>query len=259
MAEVHRTQAMVGVTIAPLGNPQRAFALLRSLGARGAQLSAMQPGMRPRELGASARRDLAASLARSELVASGIDAWIPPAHFVDAAHADRAIESVVAACELAGELGRVPVTLELPEAAAGDAAARARRGEAVAAIAAAADRHGVHLADAGGGLEAPWPPVGASVDTAGSLALGSDPAADLSRTGARCVSVRISDLSRTGMRMPPGDPGGRLDLLALRVAVELAGGRGLPVIDARQWVDPAEGVGRALLAWGVAVPGAPIH
>ncbi len=259
MGDVHRMQSMVGVTIAPLGSPQRAFAVLRALGARGAQLSATQPGMRPRELGASARRDLVATLARNELVASGFDVWIPPSHFVDPAHADRAIDAVVAACELAGELGRVPVTLELPVAAADDAACRARRAEAVAAMAAAADRHGVRIADAGGGADAPWPPIGASIDAAGSLAQGSDPAADLARAGARGVSVRISDLSRTGMRMPPGDPGGRIDLLALRVAIELTGSTGLPVIDARQWAEPVEGVGRALAAWGAAVPGAPIH
>jgi sugar phosphate isomerase/epimerase len=259
MGDASRTQAMVGVTIAPLGNPQRAFAMLRSMGARGAQLSATQPGMRPRELGASARRDLVATLVRSELVASGIDAWIPPAHFLDPAHADRAIDAAVAACELAGELGRAPVTLELPEVPDLDAPARARRAEAVAAIAAAADRHGVRIADAGGGTNVPWPPVGASVDTAGSLAQGVDPAGELARIGARCVSVRISDLSRTGMRMPPGEPGGRLDLLALRVAIELMGAPGLPIIDARQWIEPADAVGRALSAWGSAVPGAPIH
>lgn len=259
MGDVHRMQAMVGVTIAPLGNPQRAFAVIRALGARGAQLSATQPGMRPRELGASARRDLVATLARNELTASGVDVWIPPAHFVDPARADRAIDAVVAACEFAGELGRVPVTLELPVAADDDSACRARRAEAVAAVAAAADRHGVRIADAGGGADAPWPPVGASIDTAGSLARGSDPASDLARSGVRGVSVRISDLSRTGMRMPPGDPGGRLDLLALRVAIELAGTGGLPVIDARQWVEPMDGVGRALAAWGSTVPGAPIH
>ncbi len=259
MHDGHPIQVMVGVTIAPLGNPQRAFAMLRALGARGAQLSATQPGMRPRELGASARRDLVATLARNELVASGFDAWIPPAHFTDPAHAERAIDAAIAACELAGELGRVPVTIELPALPDDDATARARRAEAVAAVAAAADRHGVRIADACGGLDAPWPPIGASIDAAGSLAQGSDPAADLARAGARGVSVRISDLSRTGMRVPPGDPGGRLDLLALRVAIELTGTTGLPVIDARQWAEPMEGVGRALAAWGAAVPGAPIH
>lgn len=254
-----RSQVHVGVTTAPLGDPQRAFALLRSIGARGAQLSATQPGMRPRELGPSARRDLSASLARNELVASGIDAWIPPSHFTDPAHAERAIEAVAAACALASELGRVPVTVELPAPASDGSPEVARRSEAIAAIAACAERFGTRIADAGGAAGAPWPPIGASVDTAGALAQGLDPAAEVSRAGGRAVSVRVSDLSRTGMREPPGSAGGRLDLLALRVAVQVAGVPGLPVIDARQWPEPHDAVARAVAAWASSLPAAPIH
>jgi sugar phosphate isomerase/epimerase len=257
MADVPSAQSHVGVTTAPLGDPQRAFALLRSLGARGAQLSATQAGMRPRELGASARRDLSATLARHELAVSGIDAWIPAAHFLDPAHAERAIDAACAACELAGELGRPPVTLELP-AVPDDEVLRSRRAEAVAAVAAVAERHGVRVADAAGGAGAPWPPVGMSLDAAGALALGADPASEVAAAGNRAVSVRVSDLSRTGLRVPPGDPGGRLDLLALRVALELSGAAGLPVIDARQWADPSAAVARALAAWASSVPGARI-
>jgi hypothetical protein len=55
-----RTQHPVAATVAPLGDPASAFAWLSAAGIRGAQLSATQPGMRPRELGESARRDLRA-------------------------------------------------------------------------------------------------------------------------------------------------------------------------------------------------------
>ncbi|MFM9144330.1 MAG: hypothetical protein ACKORL_02915 [Phycisphaerales bacterium] len=84
-----RTQHPLAATVAPLGDPASAFAWLSAAGIRGAQLSATQPGMRPRELGESARRDLRATLVRLELVASGIDAWIPTSHFTDPATVER--------------------------------------------------------------------------------------------------------------------------------------------------------------------------
>ena len=60
--------------------PRRAISQLSDAGFRAAQLSASQPGLRPRELDQSGRRDLLATLRRREVSASGIDAWIPPEH-----------------------------------------------------------------------------------------------------------------------------------------------------------------------------------
>ena len=248
-----RTQLPLAVTVAPLGDPAAAFVWAASQGIRGVQLSATHPGMRPRDLGASARRDLRATFTRLELVASGIDAWIPASHFVEPLNAERAIDAACAACELAGELGRVPVTLQLPRAAA-DGAEASRRAEAIAAIVAAADRAGVLVADGSNADDVPWPPVGCSLDPATVLADGGDPAAFASRSGARIASARVVDLLRSGMRGPVGRSGeSRLDVLAYRISLEMAGFRGLPVIDARQWTDPHAGVVASAAAWGRAV------
>ncbi|MFZ9880777.1 MAG: hypothetical protein ACO3QC_05185, partial [Phycisphaerales bacterium] len=69
----------IAATISPLvstgacADVRVALELVSRLGYRGAQLSAADPATRPRDLGASARRDLAAALARSELACAGID------------------------------------------------------------------------------------------------------------------------------------------------------------------------------------------
>jgi sugar phosphate isomerase/epimerase len=158
---------------------------------------------------------------------------------------------VAAACELAGELGRVPVCVTLPVAGADDASV-ARRRETVAAIAAAADRHGVTIADAGPSTDLPFPPFGRCIDPAAVLAAGGDPAAEATRAGTRLAAARIVDLTRAGMRGPVGIAGeSRLDALAYRIALEVAGFRGLAVIDARQWTDPRGGIAACAAAWGV--------
>ena len=269
-----RVQIPLGVTIAALGDTAAALAWVASRGIAGVQLSATHPSMRPRDLGASARRDLRATLARYELVVTGIDAWIPSEHFIDPAHADRAIEAACAACEFASEFGRVPVTLQLPRATnhagaqstAGPHAAgatnnaaqeshAARRHDAINAIASAAERSGVTVADASGAAGAPWPPMGVSLDPAAVLAEGGDPVNRVSQLGPRLVSARIVDLLRSGMRGPIGAAGeSRLDVLGFRVALEMAGLARFPVIDARQWIDPHAGVLATVQAWGRAIP-----
>lgn len=247
-------QVPLAVTLAPLGDPASAMAWAAGRGIRGIQLSASHPQTRPRDLGASARRDLRAMVARHELVVSGIDLWIPAGHFVEAAHADRAIDAVRAACDLAGEMGRVAVTLELPLEGTDEAAA-SRAHEAVAAVAAAADRAGVLVADAAGAAGCPWPPIGICVDPARELSDGADPALAASRAGGRLVGARLVDLTRSGMRGPPdGGTGSRLDLLGFRIALETAGFRGLPVIDARQWADPHAGTEACVRAWQALLP-----
>lgn len=128
-------------TVASLdADPRRAFVRVREMGFAHVQLSAAQNGLRPRELDQSARRDLLATLRRRELSVSGIDAWIPPEHFLDTAHVDRAVGAVLDAIDLAGDLGRVPVSLGLP-------------GELVDAVCSVlverADHRGVGLAEHG--------------------------------------------------------------------------------------------------------------
>lgn len=244
-----RRQVQVSVTLAPLGDVAAAMAWAAANGIRGVQLSATHPQTRPRELGVSARRDLRATLSRHELQASGIDLWIPPAHYGDPAHADRAVDAVRAACALASDLGRMPVSLELPPPAMA-ADGTPVPAESIAAIAAAADRSGVTIADASGALGCPWPPIGICMDPAAVLANGEDPVSAAAKAGRRLAAARLVDLLRSGMRGPPGGKdGARLDLLGYRVALEAAGFGGLPVIDARQWQDPHGGVLACMHAW----------
>lgn len=248
-----RSQMPLSVTVAPLGPPAEAMAWASAAGLRGVQLGVTGAGLRPRDLGPSARRDLRATLTRLELVASGLDALVPAAHFLDPATVERAVDAVEGACALAAELGRVPVTVQLPTAA--DDEQRARRRDVVVRLAAAADRMGVSIADLAGAPDAPWPPVGIAIDPAAVLAGGGDPSAEVSRAGPRLAAVRVVDLLRSGMRGPIGRPGeSRLDVLAFRVAVEVGGFRGLPVIDCRQWADPREGVSQSVGAWRAAEP-----
>lgn len=243
-----RTQVPLSVTIAPLGLPSEAMSWASASGFRGVQFSVTGGGLRPRELGPSARRDLRATLSRLELAVSGIDAIVPVAHFLDPAMSERAIDAIDGACGLAAELGRVPVTLQLPPA--GDESQQDRRREVVAALAAAADRAGVTLADLGGAVEAPWPPVGVCVDPAAVLADGGDPSAVVARTGPKLAAVRVADLLRSGLRGPIGVRGeSRLDVLAFRVAMDVSGFRGLPVLDCRQWSDPRTGALQSAEAW----------
>lgn len=76
-----------------------------AIGFRAVQLDATAAGLRPRDLDRSARRDLAATLRRAELTCAGIDLLIPPQHFTDPTHADRAAEALFAAIDLAADLG----------------------------------------------------------------------------------------------------------------------------------------------------------
>ena len=249
-----RARHHLGVTIAPLGDPHAAVDWVSKAGIRGVQWSATEPGMRPRDLGPSARRDVRALLVRREVACSGVDALVPESHLVDPRHAQRAIDAVVAACGLAADLGHAPVTVRIPAA---DPATRAARQEALATIVAAAERLGVRIADLGGGADATWPPVGVAVDPAAVLAGGGDPAAVVAAAGSRCEAVRVVDLLRDGTRGPLGVPGaGRLDALAFRIAAEAAGFGGMPVIDCRGWRDPAAGALSTAAAWSsLAGPG----
>lgn len=240
---------MVGITIAPLGEPAAAMAWVASRGIRGVQWSATSAGMRPRELGMSARRDIRALLVRLELVLSGIDALVPASHLVDPRHADRALDAIRDACEFAADLGHPAVTVRLPDAAAGTAEQVARRA-AVDALVAVAARTGVAIADLGGGERVPSPPIGVAVDPAAVLAAGDDPSAAVARAGSRLLAARIVDLTSEGMRGPAaGGAGSRLDLLSYRVALGVSGFVGLPVIDCRQWQDPFTGSEASLAAW----------
>lgn len=231
-------------TLAPLeADPRRAFDRLRQMGFRFVQLSATQPGMRPRDLDAAARRDLLVTLRRRELGVSGLDAWIPPGHFSDQAHVDRAMGAAMAAIELAADVGRCPVSLTLPQSEGGDLA------HLIDSLAEHAHHLGVAIADHA------VPPrmhdgIGIGIDPAAWLAHRDDPAKAVSTHGDRLVAARLCDLLTSGMRGPIGDvQEGQLDVLEYRVALSVSGLKGPLVIDARQWRDPWGGVEQTQAAW----------
>lgn len=238
----------LAATIAPLAaempalGVREAIAWLSELGLRGAQLSATDPATRARDLGASARRDLRATLARHELVCSGLDFFIPTAHYGDPAHVSRAFDALVGAIGLAADLGGAPVTAAIPPDAAPDFRA---------AIGAEASRLGVVVLVPTGAtpveLDAPF---AATVDCATVLGESGRPEEAIARLGPRLGGVRLVDLLRSGLRGPILEPGeSRLDALAVRMAIEVSGFAGLPVLDARQWQEPRRGIVDSARRW----------
>jgi len=222
--------SLSGLDAAALGvadNPTRGLIdLAAARGFRAVQLSAAASGVRPRDLDRSGRRDLIATLKRRALALAGVDLWIPREHLLDAATAERALDAITDAIDLASELAAIAglpsraraVTIALSVAlpAELDPAARSdlnRRAELA----------GVALAD-----HTPTPanapePDAVGVDPAALLALNRDPAAEVSRLGRRLAATRLSDLSDLALRIAPGAPGGRLDLLSYGVALATAG------------------------------------
>ena len=212
--------------------PRAAIEWAARLTYRAVQLDGAAPGLRPRELDRSARRDLASLLRRLELRFSGIDLWIPTAHFTDPAQVDRAVQAAAQALDLAAELaqldgsGKGVVSLALPEKPAPGA---------LAALAAACDRSGASIADHA------WPPrephgaIGVGIDPAAALMAGVDPAQEALRLPGAPVSARLSDVGPAG-RIPAGR--GRLDLLQYEVALVTRGYAGPLIVDLRGVPDP---------------------
>jgi len=188
------------------------------MGFRSVQLSAAQPGLRPRELDCSGRRDLMTRLQRLQMPAAGLDLWIPTEHFLDPARVDRAMAAVGTAVELAADLGRCSLSLVLPG------------GEAqplVEAIAEQALRFGVRVADHAvpPGVAASSPSIGAGIDPAAWLAQDEDPSAAAREHARDLVSVRLCD-----------DP--KFDADAFQEALMTCAYRGPIVIDLRECADP---------------------
>ena len=223
--------------------PREVFDRLSELGFRYVQLRAAHPGLRPRELDKSARRDLRATLRRRELAAAGVDLWIPPGHFLDPTTVDRAVEAMGEAIELAADLGRCPLSVALPTPEEGDF------GSLVGVLADRARHFGVELADHALPL-GEREKVDVGIDPAALLGNGEDPAASVIACADRLVSARLCDLLRSGMRGPIGDPQeGRLDVTAYRAAIAGCRVHRPVVADLRQWSDPWSGLEQTARAW----------
>lgn len=220
------------------------------------QLDAAAPDCRPRDLDASARRDLAASIRRRSLSFAGVDLWIPAKHFADGAHVDRAVAAVLGAIELSADLshragsghgsghgsGLRSGQTAVVSVSVGESPVRAD-------LSAHAESHGVVLADHF------WPvferdgdgPVDLGVDPAAILMGGGDPAAAVLSAGARLGAVRLSDSAAEG-RVSVGE--GCLDGIAMLAALDVSGFSRTIVIDVRGVGNADEAVAdaRTLLA-----------
>ncbi len=257
-------RSAVTVTLSPLAvDPRDGLEVAASLPVRGVQISAMQPGTRPRDLDRSGRRDLVAAARRRELGIAGVDLWSPTEDLLSPSSVDDAVGRVIDAVELAADLGRVALSTRFPTDGAE---------EVIRAVLVAAARLGVTVIDhavpprgrsfrvrgdgtrTGGGLivpgtvETPTEAPAATTSLEG-LTVGIDPPAwlvaglDLLEAAGQGVeAVRLADLTADGMRVPPGDVDGRIDAEALVAIARTGGFEGLPLVDARRWPRPIEGV-----------------
>jgi hypothetical protein len=204
-------------------------------GFRALHLDAAAPGMRARDLGRSARRDVASLIRRSEMVSSGADLWIPSEHFVDAARIDRAVAAVLGAIELVSDLDRLlggngdgrVLCLALPKDV--DASV-------ISTVTGKAVDCGARIADFGAAGSVTPDVIGPGFDPAAHLL--ANPGATLGKERgliklpASLISARLSDAGPLG-RVVPGSPGGRLDLLGYGVTLSTSGYRGHVALDVR--------------------------
>ncbi len=234
--------SLAGLPHAPGGDPRADIIRASAIGFNRVHLDAARSEFRPRELDRSARRDLAALLRRAGLEFSGLDLWIPPAHFADPQRQDRAVSAVLDAIDMAAEVGALArsggavVSVRLPPALVPEVAA---------VLAERAHHRGVSLADhapeaagrTSGGL-------GVGIDPAALLIAGHDPAAFVAALKSSPASARISD-ARDGARTALGR--GTLDLHACLAALDAAAFRGPLIADLRDVPSP-EDAARAILA-----------
>lgn len=83
---------------------RQSVSIAAKLGFRAIQIDGTAPGLRARDLDRSARRDVAATMRRAELACAGLDLLIPAWHYTDPARAERAVEAMVGAIDLAADL-----------------------------------------------------------------------------------------------------------------------------------------------------------
>ncbi|MEM9345645.1 MAG: hypothetical protein AAGB26_03405 [Planctomycetota bacterium] len=253
----HGSDLTLAPTLGPLIQasgrpPRRVLALIAEQGFASVQLDATLPGLRPRELDISARRDLLATAMRSGLTIAGIDFFIPAEHYSDPQFVDRAAEAAAGACSLAGDLGRVPVSLNLPLGQSGP--------ELTQALIDTADEQGVTLAihdeSSLDGLKhwladhAP-PHAGVGLDPAALLIRDQDPSEAVQAMADAVRVARLSDASKgqaDGGRQAVG--AGSLAVMAYRVSVDLTPNRiGPVVLDGRGLASPMQAMRTAKAVW----------
>ena len=259
--------------------------LARGCGYRWVQVNAADAETRPRDLGRSGVRDVAASARREGLMVSGVDLFVPMGDFFDGGKVERAVGALRDAARFAGEIaslaGEGPGVLStvLPRA---DSAPEGRGDEAAAIVGGVveeADRVGVVVADCGWPMEEgrAWGgALGVGVDPAAVVLYGREggdgeegaegegagrsfrretPGKALARVSGMglLASARVSDLTSAG-RVEAGEGG--LDVMGYVGALAasrwmtggsvIGGGGRAVVVDLRGIVDGGAAAGRAL-------------
>lgn len=228
-------------------DPRAPIEAVAALGVRGVVIDVSSPGLRPRELGRSARRDLAAILRRRELELAGLDLFIPPEHLTQPATAQRAIDAACQALEMAGELAPLVGGRSRPLVSAllpADLPEGTRQ-----SLAQCAQGHGATLADHALMREesTPTPGIGVGVDPVFYLTDGRSPGKAVTRAGAELASARLCDTSAMG-RCVVGAQGGKLDLTGYAGAL-IVSGQPWVTLDVRGLPEPLIGATKAIEAW----------
>lgn len=253
----HGSDLTLAPTITPIvratdGTVKTALSRLAEAGFRGVQLDATLSGIRPRELDATGRRDLSASARRAGLVVGGVDLFIPRDHYAEPANVDRATQATLAAITLAADLGRVPLSINLP--------IDLLEKDVGSALLAGAEAHGVtlvvHAEDQLDALadwlnQADSDLVGMGLDPAALLGARADPSTIAQSHTGQLTGARLNDTRRgraDGSRCPVG--AGDLDLMSYRISIDLAPHRRGPVVlDLRGLSNPLDAAVLANQAW----------
>ena len=253
----HGSDLTLAPTLTPIvratdGTVRTAFSRIAEAGFRSVQLDAALSGVRPRELDSTGRRDLIATARRAGLAISGIDLFIPRSHYTDPQQVDRATQATLATIRFAEELGRLPLSINLP--------ADELATDVTEALLTAADSAGVPLVvHAEDQIEAlkDWlkdtdPRVaGIGLDPSSLLGARADPATLAQGLSQSLVGARLSDNRKglaDGSRCPVGT--GDLDLMGYRIGIDLAPHRRGPVVlDLRGVTDPLAAAATAKQNW----------
>jgi hypothetical protein len=228
------------------------FDWARAAGYGAVQIDGTMAGLRARELDASARRDIAGSLARRGLGLGGIDLFVPSGDLVDAARVDRAMSAIVAGLELMADLrgvcvGDAGVSVVLPEnLEAGTRSELVRQGQRLGVAVVDFAWKSEHAGMASGGVIVRGidPAVAGTSEGVGNVNQAIAAAISSSSASGRIGGARLCESGGVGRVEVGGDTSSRLDVLAYAAGLGSAGFRGSMVWDGRGLAKPVDAARR---------------